>query len=248
MPRSAGRLDQLIRAALRVFMEKGYRRTQMADVAKEMGVSPGTLYNYVEGKEALFHLLIDRAFVESPMAPPATLPIPAPPPGATIERLRERLDEAVVLPRLDAALGAPRGPDPRAELEGIVRELYALIAKMGPAITLLERSALDLPELAQLFFFDVRRGLLERIERYLRARARTGRLRAVPHPAPAARLLLEAIAWFAMHRHRDPAAATMGDETARETVVDFVVSALAPPDATPKARTAGRAVTRKRAR
>ena len=48
--RPEGRLDQLLNCATRVFIEKGYRRTQMADVAREMGVSAGTLYGYVEGK------------------------------------------------------------------------------------------------------------------------------------------------------------------------------------------------------
>ncbi|HKW95305.1 MAG TPA: helix-turn-helix domain-containing protein, partial [Methylomirabilota bacterium] len=68
MARPPRPLTQLISAGLRVFTEKGYRRTQMADVAREMGVSPGTLYTYVHGKEALFHLLIDRALLDDPGA------------------------------------------------------------------------------------------------------------------------------------------------------------------------------------
>jgi AcrR family transcriptional regulator len=45
MPRrpSPDRLEQVMAAALRVFAEKGYRRAQMADVARAMGVAPGTL-------------------------------------------------------------------------------------------------------------------------------------------------------------------------------------------------------------
>ncbi len=137
-------------------------RTQMADIAREMGVSPGTLYNYVEGKEALFHLLIDRALLEETLPRPA-LPIATPPPGATVERLRERLMAAVALPRLGAALSRQRVRDPRGELEGIVRELYALVEKTRLAITLIERSALYLPELARLFYVEVRRDLLNRV-------------------------------------------------------------------------------------
>ena len=69
--RPEGRLDQLLDCATRVFIDKGYRRTQMADVAREMGVSAGALYGYVESKEALFHLLIDRAFTGAPAAAPS---------------------------------------------------------------------------------------------------------------------------------------------------------------------------------
>ncbi len=226
MPRSA-RLDQIVQAALRVFMDKGYRRTQMADVAQEMGMSPGTLYNYVEGKEALFHLLIDRALLDDPATPPPTLLVTTPPPGATLARLRERLTTDARLPLLEAALPRRRVADPRAELEGIVRELYALIERARLGITLIERSALDLPELARLFYLEVRRGLLDRLQRYIASRVQGGQMAPVPDAAAAARLMLETVAWFAMHRHRDPDT-TIDDGTARETVVHFIVGGLAP--------------------
>jgi AcrR family transcriptional regulator len=224
--RPPDRLDQIVAASLRVFGEKGYRRTQMADVAREMGVSAGTLYNYVTGKEALFYLMIDRAFHEAPATQPPTLPISTPSPGAAVQRLRERLQEDVKLPRLQAALGRAPVTDPRAELEGIVSELYALVERMWPCIVVLERSALELPELARVFYVEMRRGLLARIERYLQARIRQRRLRAVPHPAATARLILEAIAEYAMHRHHDPDPGPMDDTTAREAVMDLIVNAL----------------------
>ena len=43
----AGRLEQLVDCATRVFIDQGYRRTQMADVADALGVAKGTLYLYV---------------------------------------------------------------------------------------------------------------------------------------------------------------------------------------------------------
>jgi AcrR family transcriptional regulator len=228
MPRSSNRLAEIIRAALAVFMEKGYRRTQMADVAREMGVSPGTLYNYVEGKEALFHLLIDQAFLDGPIPAPPALSIRTPPPGATLERVRERLIAGAALPKLEAALSRQRVADSRGELEEIVRELYGVIERDRQAITLIERSALDLPELARLFYFEARRSVLSRLERYVEIRTRRGDLGRVPSPAAAARLILETAAWFAMHRHRDPDAIAIDDQAARETVVHFLVNALAP--------------------
>src|SRR5437016_8998183 len=100
-------LDQLVTAAMRVFAEKGYRRAQMADVAREMGVAPGTLYGYVAGKEALFHLVVDRAFALD--GAPSKLPIETPRPAATLARLRERLTEDTALPVLTAALRPTRG-------------------------------------------------------------------------------------------------------------------------------------------
>ena len=103
---SAGRLQQLVGAATDVFAANGYRRTQMAAVAKAAGVSPGTLYNYVESKEALFRLVIERSLgaFEMPAVPVSDVPI-----ADTIEWLRRRLDFGD-FPRLAAATKSP-APD-----------------------------------------------------------------------------------------------------------------------------------------
>jgi len=243
-PRPPDRLDRIIAAALRVFAEKGYRRAQMADVAREMGVAPGTLYSYVTSKDGLFHLVIDRAFARSPGPPAPALPAPDPAPGATLARLRERLAADAALPALDAALRRRRAADPRRELETIVRDLYEVVERAWPGIVVLERSALDLPDLARVFYQETRRGLLERLERYLAARSRAGQLRA-SHPAAAARFVVETVASFAMHRHRDPSGWTIDDAAAREAAVELVVDALSGP---PAGRGAEKRVRRRRRR
>jgi hypothetical protein len=52
------RFDQLIDTATQVFIEQGYRRTQMADIAEAMGVAKGTLYLTSRAKR---HSSISRA-------------------------------------------------------------------------------------------------------------------------------------------------------------------------------------------
>jgi AcrR family transcriptional regulator len=226
--RPPDRLAEIVGAALRVFAARGYRRTQMADVAREMGVAPGTLYNYVISKEALFYLVVDRAFVEAPAAEPLAVPIPTPASGAILERLRGRLRAEAALPRLAAALGRRRPVEARVELEGIVRELYTLVERTREGIIVLERSAPEWPELARVFYVEMRRSLVGRLERYLTARIRQRRLRAVPSPVATARLLLENVATFAMHRQHDPDPTPIDDVTACDTVVDLIVNALVP--------------------
>lgn len=58
--RAPERIHQIVDAALSVFLERGYRRARMADVAEAAGVSPGLLYTYAANKEALFQLVILR--------------------------------------------------------------------------------------------------------------------------------------------------------------------------------------------
>lgn len=59
------RPQQLIDAALREFGDRGFDDTRLEDVAERAGVSKGTVYQYFEGKQALFDEVIrqtlDRA-------------------------------------------------------------------------------------------------------------------------------------------------------------------------------------------
>ena len=106
--------------------------------------------------------------------------------------------------------------------------MYTLIDRRWPAIVALERSAPDLPELAQVFYVEMRRGLFGRLHQYLTTRIAQRRLRPVPHVQGTSRLILEAVADFAMHRHLDPDPVRIDDGAAREAVVDFVVHAVLP--------------------
>ncbi len=225
-PRPQQRLAQLIDAAVDVFIAKGYRRTQMADVARAAGVSQGTLYNYVESKEALFHLIVDGAFSDTPLRVPDELPIRTPPLEATAARLRERMASEMRLPALGRALAASTAADPRAELEAIIRELYAMLEVTRRAADLIERSALDLPEFAELFWVKGRRGLIARLTRYLESRIARGALRPLSYPPTAARLILETVVWFARHRHTTPDSAMISDGAALQTTVDVLVNGL----------------------
>jgi len=224
--RPGDRLDQLVACAARVFTERGYRRTQMADVATAMGIAPGTLYLYVESKEALFDLVVQRAFLDQPPGPPPHLPIPPPPPGATLRHVSERFARDAKTPALHAALARPRLADGRAELDAVVRELYGMMARNHRGMKLIERSALDRPDLATLFFKRLRRGLIESLTRYLERRVRQRAFRPVPDAAVAARLIIETVAWFAMHRHGDLEPTVIDDAVAEDTVAAVLVNAF----------------------
>jgi len=234
--RSDTRLGELVECAARVFTTRGYRRAQMADVAAAMGVAPGTLYLYVESKEALFHFLVERGWTDDLATP--ELPIATPAAAATLELLRRRLAAAMRLPRLEAALRGPVPRDVAAELAAIVRELYGMVARYRLGIRLLERSALDWPELAAVLYGEARAGLFASLEAYLRARIAAGRVRPVPDVGAAARLVNESVAWFAMHRYGDPHSAGLDDRLAEDTVVDAMVHALVVPR--PSRRSAAR--------
>jgi AcrR family transcriptional regulator len=222
----ADRIPSLIEAAVRVFATKGFRRAQMADIAREMGVSAGLLYNYVESKEALFYFVIDQGFSDRPSGAPPSFPVRTPAPGALVKRIVERLVKEAKPSALLPALTRKRAENPSVELASIVRELYANMYRTAHVTMMLDRSALDLPELAELYFGRMRGGLVSALTRLIESRIEAGQFRRVPYPAVTARLIVETIAWFARNRRGDFASQEITDDAAEETTVDFIVNSL----------------------
>ena len=228
MPRAIpeDRFQLLLDTATAVFLEQGYRRTQMADVAARMGLAKGSIYTYVESKEALFDCVLRFADRREPAALPRVLPVPTPAPGASLELVEQRLAEEGGLPTLGAALARARVTNVRAELEQVLGELYDVLAGHGTAIKLLDRCALDYPDLAKVWRRAGREGALALLARYLDDRARRGRLRRFEDAAVAARLVLETLVFWAVHRHWDPSPHVYDADSSRRTVLGFLISAL----------------------
>jgi AcrR family transcriptional regulator len=223
-------LADLLEAATKVFIAKGYRQAQMSDIAREMGVSQGTLYNYVKSKEALFLLVCQQGFSDRPIAAPKEPPIASLSFEAMLQRISEQRSSRARLEALRAALRTKNPADARAELEGVLRELYSVIERNRRGFDLVERSALTVPEMAQMIFVEVRRKAVDAFARYLTSRIESGHFRAVPDPATAARFIIEAVTWFARHRHTSPDSQMISDRDALETTIHFLVGALIPGD------------------
>jgi TetR/AcrR family transcriptional regulator, cholesterol catabolism regulator len=52
--------DEVLRAAVKVFYERGYSDATIQDVANELGILKGSLYHYIDTKEDLLLRLFDR--------------------------------------------------------------------------------------------------------------------------------------------------------------------------------------------
>ena len=60
--------DEILRAARRLFAERGYARTSVRDIAQAAGVSPQTVYDSVGSKQALVSRLNDLIDAEAGVA------------------------------------------------------------------------------------------------------------------------------------------------------------------------------------
>jgi AcrR family transcriptional regulator len=73
--------EAILEAALQLFGRYGYRRTSIDDIARAAGVAKGTVYLYVENKEALFRSLsqamLDGVLASARAAATARKPVAA---------------------------------------------------------------------------------------------------------------------------------------------------------------------------
>ncbi len=220
------RLPEVAAASCAAFIERGYRRTHVADVASRLGLSQGAVYGYVESKEALFALALTYA-IGSPPLESLDLPVHTPAPDALLQPLAA-WEPKTSFPRLTAALRTTEPGDVRAEFGGVVDELYDVLERNRLFLSLVERSAQDLPALADLYYGRLRGGQVSDLETYVRRRVRQGHFRDVPDVGIATRFVVETVAWFAWHRMDDREAHAFDAQLARASVGRLLVDALVP--------------------
>jgi TetR/AcrR family transcriptional regulator, fatty acid metabolism regulator protein len=54
----------ILRAAVKVFAERGFFNSKVADIAAEAGIADGTVYLYFKSKDEILHSIFDRAMAE----------------------------------------------------------------------------------------------------------------------------------------------------------------------------------------
>jgi AcrR family transcriptional regulator len=205
-----------------VFIEHGYRHARMEDVAEALGVAKGTLYLYVESKDALFDLVCRSADSELAVG---GLPHATPAKGATVAYLVRRIADGQRLDQLARALRGDRRA-PAIEIAAIVGEIYDTLARYRVGIKLVDRAARDIPELGRVWFAGSRGGLIDQLARYIARGVAARELRQTLDPAIAARFVVETCGFWALHRHWDVARQEVDESLVRPSVINLVRAAL----------------------
>lgn len=223
--RLPSRLDDIADAATSVFIRHGYGPARVADIAREAGVGPGTVYLYAEGKDALLDLAVRRAFEDPTLLNPP-LPHRAGSRADTADHVWRCLQNAAHFPMLWLAAESPPPADPRAEVHGIIAELYVWLSRYARGIQLVDRCASDWPELERLFHRRFWRGGVRRVADYLERRSREGVLVLRCDPHAAAHLAVEALSWMAVRRHWSPDPPPFSETAAAAAATELLTDGL----------------------
>ncbi|MFV0532875.1 MAG: TetR/AcrR family transcriptional regulator [Cumulibacter sp.] len=152
--RGAARRAALMVAARRVFEERGYFDTRVADIVAEAKVAQGTFYSYFDSKEAIFEALAQQV-VGSMMA---AMHPESPQRGAPTERVRAAMGRFVAAYRPNATwialteqVGATTNELQRLRLQ--VRESF--VDRMARGIRNQQQSGIADPNIDPLVMADV---------------------------------------------------------------------------------------------
>lgn len=197
-PRASTRLSEIAEAATHCFSESGFRRTQVADIARHMGVSVGTLYLYADSKEALLHLAVLHVAKE-PLDALAT-PITDPGIEVTANIIISKIESGAYWPELKAALASGAKPD-LPILETIGHALYDSLTAERRVIWLLDACNLDIPGLNAIYRRNLRGAFLMDLSALMDRVANP--TWSAPQKFLAIRAAVEILAWAAMHRRRE---------------------------------------------
>lgn len=115
----------ILDAALRLFTERGYAGTTMADIAATAGVALDTVYAVVGRKPTLFRLLVETAISGT--------------------------DEPVAAEERDYVAAIRAEPDARRKLEVYARAVRAIQGRLAPLLHVLRAAAPGEPELAAVW-------------------------------------------------------------------------------------------------
>ena len=217
--KSNQRLESIALAALTVFTRRGFRQAQMSEVAAEAGVSSGSLYGYVENKEALLKLAILAAVGRSETVD--QLPLPCAGSEEAVAVVRQHIEQHMRWSGLDG-LQTAQGVASDEAIGAVIRELFDILSRSRQLIWLLDRLALELPEFRVVHFEELKLPYLAALARLLERFAPTGST----DPQLMARGVLEFVAWFAMHRHRDALVPSVSDEEALAMVLTLLRGGL----------------------
>jgi AcrR family transcriptional regulator len=136
----AARRQQIIDAAVRCFLRKGFHQSSMQDVIKEAGLSVGAFYRYFKSKNELITAIAGAKIGEVTSVLDEVLAAdPLPPVPAIVERVLELVDHSVDSDgpvRIAVQVWGEAVHDP--EVGAIVAEIYGRVRSR--AVSIAERA------------------------------------------------------------------------------------------------------------
>lgn len=190
------RMNLIFDAASQLFINKGYARTQMKDIAKEIGLSTGMLYIYFTGKRDILSFLLKGTIEPSFITQEFELPIRS--------DLFYSLDREIMeaFEQNTKAFAAHLNDIANYPLEQMLFDAFDVISKYGIGCLLIEKNPDDLGNLIS-YYKEYRQRFYHQVLSYITKYMENGTFRRVEFPEYVTRLIIETLSWWGMHITND---------------------------------------------
>lgn len=210
------RLYGVYEAGSRMFIEKGFKATQVGDIAKAAGIATGSMYKLFDSKLACLHFCLTTAFAGGQVEETA-LPF---------RELSEGELMRGLLTWAEGYLDIYRGISSRMPFGEMVPAVYDGMARYRAAICLLEGCGDPLGEVTGEYWRQ-RQTLFDVLEKELRAYMDCGQMRRIPYLRHLVPSFTSMLADWALHAYYDPNREPIDEPTARAIALDLTLHAFA---------------------
>ena len=214
------RINEIAKVATKLFIQQGYAKTHIGHIAKEVGVSVGTIYLDFTGKREILHFifktLIQPRFREQEFKRPITDALFTDIENEVIVSLEE-MRERFAAPLKNGLNGY--------SFERLMSDAFDLMSDYAAGCLIIEKNAFEFKRLAE-HYRAYRNSFFETMKKYLNEFARLQQIRALPYPELTATLIIETLSWWAMDiRFSTFETQNIATELAKKVCLDNLVSA-----------------------
>lgn len=215
------RLKLFYDAGSRLFINKGYARTQIKDIAKEINLSTGMLYQYFTSKRDILSFILKCTIDPTVLDNDYEFPIQSDMFKNLDDEIKAGFEENQL--QLASHLADQTKGYPLAEM---FSDAYDLISKYGVGCLIIEHNVDDLTELAQ-YYRSYRRKYFQLIKEYVEIYIGKGEFRKTQETHYTTRAIVEIMAWWGMHVANDAfdIDKTISKENAKEICMDNLMNA-----------------------
>lgn len=215
------RLELIYDAASQLFINKGFARTQIRDIAKEIGLSTGMIYQYFSGKKDILSFIlkgtIDPGFFERELHFPID--------SSVFDNLDDEIMETFEKNQenFDSHLKDNAEDYSLAEM---LSDAFGIVSKYSVSCLIIEHNEADLRDLS-FYYRDYRKRYFSQVQQYIKLFIEKDEFREVDNLFYTTRAVVESIAWWGMHIKYDAFEkdSTISMQQAKDICLDLLLHA-----------------------
>lgn len=213
------RLKKVFDVSSRLFITQGFSRTQMEQIAREVGISIGSMYDLFASKRVILDFLIQCTIQPGFIELDLKLPLDVAQLNGLDAQVREAFED--ITQRFEAPL------DNNCEgysYEKMLSDAFDVLSTYGTGCLLLESNPEVFDSLFD-YYARYRRRFYNAVEQFVHAFRARGMLRLRPEAQQAARFIVDSLYWWAMQIHYDIFGSdeTISPAAAKEICIDALL-------------------------